>query len=106
MKIATTYQLRHACCRSTKAGFSRLPDALLWDDIDPEGLHVLQRMPEPRHHGEGANLRPLVRCLAMLKMKGVPDAGEPLQMIVDLTFEDWDSLADAGCYTEAADAVP
>lgn len=84
MKVATTPCLRRIVKRSESSGFTRLPSDRLWQEIDPEGKHLLQESPVNWFSG-------FVRTYAMCKLKHKTDPGE---LWIDVRQADWDSLPD------------
>ena len=81
-KQATTKQMKKISRNSIKAHLSRLLDDTLWDEIDPRGKHILNRILSP---GE----LKVIRTFAMVKLRG---RNEPAEMFFDMLPEDWAGL--------------
>ena len=82
LRVVTTPQLHRIVRRSEECGLSRLPSDLLWDDIEPDGKHVLQAAFLP---GEER----FVRTFAMCKLK---KATAPAELWIDVTTDEWERL--------------
>jgi len=82
LRVVTTPQLHRIVRQSDECGFSRLPNDLLWEDIDPDGKHVLQaaHLPGEPH---------FVRTFAMCKLK---NGSEPAELWIDVSAEAWERL--------------
>lgn len=82
LRVVTTPQLRRIVRRSEECGLSRLPSDLLWDEIAPDGKHVLQAAFLPGEEG-------FVRTFAMCKLK---KGSDPAELWIDVTTETWERL--------------
>jgi hypothetical protein len=98
----TTPQLRKLCDQAEALRFSNGPKSKFWEDVDPDGEHVvglwfphrpcLQFWEGVDHpwdftHGGGKNIRALVLC----KMRG---SIKPCELLCDFDYEAFMALAE------------
>lgn len=74
-RIASTTQLRSLAQAAEDMDLNQYPSERLWQDIDPEGVHVLSGLlPHSDHY----------RSMWLVKLR---DTDEPARVLVDTTHE-------------------
>jgi hypothetical protein len=81
-RVVTTKQLRKIGQHGEKMGFTRLPNDQFWNEIDPQGKHVLNCFHLPGEYR-------FVRTFSMCKLK---EKSSPAEVWIDVAAKDWNGL--------------